>query len=536
MNDLTTPNTILDLLGNRVRTNPQAIAVRRRIGPGQWADMTWREMTDAVVRVATAFRALGLAPGERLAIRAANCPEWLIAELAGLQVGAAVVGLEPQCGPDWAAHVLTQADVRGLVVDRSDRLTDVPPAVLRRLRFIVTLDEGGSPDVHCWRGLPDGDALPGPGPAGSDEAMLIYTSGTSGTPKGIAYTHAQLLLACRAIVETFPFAASDTTLCWLPLAHLFQRMLNWVALACGITICFVDDPSQVLLCAREVEPSGLGAVPRFLEKLHAAVRAGQLGPHPLGRRLKFVITGAAPIASTILEDLQQAGVPILEAYGLSENIIPVAANRPGACRFGSVGLPLAANQIQLAADGEILVRGSGLFTGYLGESSAAECFTPDGFFRTGDLGRFDEDGYLYLLGRRTEIIKTSTGRRIAPARVEQVYRQCPHLDQVVVFGDGHPHLVALVTLQPGAHGTPALRARVTEAIAALGEQLAPYERVRHFAILPEPLSVSAGELTPTYKLCRERIAERHRRVLEHLYEAAARRGAVRELREAVRPV
>ncbi len=437
----------------------------------------------------------------------------------------------------------------------------------------------------------------GLGPSADDPATLIYTAGTTGTPRGMLYTHRQVLVACQSIFEAFPqIRAEDTTLCWLPMAHLFQRMMNLVAVAGGVAIHFVEDPRQVMDCAREVEPSAIVAVPRFYEKLHAGIRArleeargwrrrlveAALAAgaeraalerqgrclswlarlrhrvldrlvlarirRVLGRRIKFLITGTAPTPAWLLEFFHGLGWLVLEAYGLSENTVPMAVNRPDAYRFGSVGPPFPMNQIAFADDGEILVKGPGVFSGYLNDPGGSSPFTADGYYKTGDFGRLDEDGFLYLLGRKAEIIKTSTGRRIAPARVEAVYKQSACIEQIVIFGNGHTHLVALAVLNPDAVAAaltrageaipareelfatlPAIRALIHHELELHGRSLAAHERVRAFTILPAPLSIAAGELTPTLKLRREQIAQRHAALIEALHaQADAGAGSIAE--------
>jgi long-chain acyl-CoA synthetase len=413
---------------------------------------------------------------------------------------------------------------------------------------------------------------------------MIFTSGTTGRPKAIEYTHAQLMIACQAIHDTIPrVRVGDPTLCWLPMAHLFQRMMNLVAIAQGATIYFVEDPRNVARCAAEVHPTALIGVPRFYEKLHAAIEQRILGMPAggqrlvraafdaakrvrqsagqgrgigriarfkhrlldrlvlarirasLGTRIQFMVTGSAPISQPHLEFFADLGWMLLEAYGISENAIPMAANRPGNVRFGSVGIPLQQNEIRIAEDGEILVRGPGLFNGYWGEPRDDELFTHDGYFRTGDIGCLDDDGYLYLKGRKSEMLKTSTGRKIFPASVEAVYQEHPLIDRMVVFGQSRPYLVGLVevneqelrrelSLGNSTAGIAALvnDPRVLDSVGAAvekqGEQLAPYQRVAQFTLIPRRLEVARGELTPNLKLRRDIVVTMFAHEIDHMYD------------------
>jgi long-chain acyl-CoA synthetase len=508
--------------------------------------------------------------------------------MAGLLAGGVIVGIDPHASAEQTTFVVQHAGVTAVIADGRPHIDKLPPAIRDRLRFILlTEDMAGSADgatSAAWEsgrspGAPDLPAL-----AGDNPATIIYTAGTTGAPRGIEYTHAQVMVGVRSLVELFPeLSEGDATLCWLPMAHLYQRMMNLVALADGMVTYFIEDPREVAACLREVEPAFFSAVPRFFEKLHDAIRdglpragwrkrlaeaalsagadysacrrAGRAPPaglrlcHALldwlvlrqarrafGRKVKVLVTGSAPIATPLLEFFHSLSLLVYEGYALSENTVPLAANTRGGWRFGSVGKPLPQNEVCFAEDGEILVRGPGVFHGYFGERGAPDCFTAEGFYRTGDLGRLDEDGFLYLTGRKAEIIKTSTGRRIAPAHVERAYGQSPYLDQVVVFGNGRKHLVALVTLNPATVGgavtraglplhagpelaaLPFVRELVAREMEARGAPLAPHERARAFAILPAPLSVAEGELTPTLKLRRAAIAARHAALIKRLYD------------------
>jgi long-chain acyl-CoA synthetase len=583
-------------LRQSVNLRPEGVACHSR-GSNSWTPTTWRALAERVHRLAASFRSLGLEKGERLAILSRTSLEWCTAELAALQSGAVVVGIDPQGGAELADYVLRHSGASAVVADSAARLSQVSPRACSQLKFTVLLDAAGAnaslPKAVAWSEVlfnepaPFTESIEAVAP--DDPASLVYTSGTAGTPKGIEYTHRQLLVACQAIDEAFPQFGDGTAVCWLPMAHLFQRMLNLVAMARGLTTYFVEDPRQLLDCLRVAQPTVFAAVPRFYEKIHETVAGGlaqarglrgwlaraalsagaewsccdRAGERPgwwlsikhaaldrlvlsrlreiMGARIEFAITGSAPTAPWLLEFFHGIGLLVLEAYGLSENTVPVATNLPGAYRFGSVGRPLPPNDVRLGEDGEVLVKGPGLFRGYYREQEAPDCFTPDGYYRTGDLGQLDKDGYLFLVGRKSEIIKTSTGRRIAPARVEEAYRQSRYLEQVIVFGEGRKQLCALVSLNAPAVEEALVRAGVSRHCGqtlseipfvenlirgefdALGRGLAPHEQVRRFAILAGPLTVDAGELTPTLKLRRAQIAARYADLLRQLQDEGATR-------------
>jgi long-chain acyl-CoA synthetase len=253
-----------------------------------------------------------------------------------------------------------------------------------------------------------------------------------------------------------------------------------------------------------------------------------------GGNIKWMITGSAAAPVWLLEFFHGIGLPLLEAYGITENPVPIAANRPYAYRFGSVGKPFSINHLRLSADGEVLVKGPALFRGYRGEDTARALFTDDGFYRTGDLGRLDEDGFLFLTGRLAELIKTSTGRRVSPVGIEEIYRRCRYIEHVVVIGNNRPYLTALVTPNAAAIRA-ALRREDTEAalpsadmlrviepeFANLANHLARHEQVRTVRLLPEPLAAENGTLTATLKLRRAVIETRYAALIEEMYRGAA---------------
>jgi long-chain acyl-CoA synthetase len=527
------PQTIPDLLRLRAEATPQGVACYSRDGTGPWQPTNWSTLWDDVKRLAARLQRLGLKRRDRLAVIARTCYRWQIAEMGGLLAGGVIVGIDPHASAEQTAFVCDHAGVTGAIAQDPARLDRLPAAVRGAMRFALPLDQAPCDDASS--------AGPPPLPAltGDDPATIIYTAGTTGASKGIEYTHAQVLAGARAIAELYPeLSAGDRTLCWLPMAHLYQRMMNLVTLVKGMVTYFVEDPREVPACLRDVEPAFFSTVPRFLEKLRDSIIGGE--SRACGRNLKVLLTGSAPTPLPLLEFFRAQGVVIYEGYAMSENTVPMSASTRGAWRLGSVGKPLPQNEIRFGDDGEILVRGPGVFRGYYREEGPSDRFTADGFYRTGDVGRLDEDGFLYLVGRKAEIIKTSTGRRIAPVRVEQVYRQSPYVDQVVVFGDGRTHLVALVTLRPAAVAEavaraglpvppdselgelPLVRDLVAREFEALGKGLDGHERVGAFDILPAPLSVADGELTPTLKLRRAAIAARHADRIARLYGEARR--------------
>jgi long-chain acyl-CoA synthetase len=361
-------------------------------------------------------------------------------------------------------------------------------------------------------------------------------------------------------------------------------MMNVIFAAAGGAVYFCEDPRNVMDTIGEIKPAIFIGVPRFYEKVYegfqnrigkmpavqkglvkwavkigdrtAAVRRDAKRPawmltrlhavvdglllrkmrEVMGGEMRYMVTGSAPCPTQVLEFFDAVGIPLVEAYGMSENIVPIASNRPGEYRFGSVGKPLKSNQVRLSPEGEVLVKGPGVFSGYYRAEKPRQGFTEDGFYASSDYGFFDERGFLYLIGRKSEIIKTSTGRRISLAHVEEVIREIPLVDQVVVVGSGRKALVGLVTLneemvgaqargvrtEPQAEGSgleTGVIDRLAEEIARKGQALKPYERLRGCIVFCTPFTVDAGELTLNLKVKRNVIEQKYGDEINQLYAA-----------------
>lgn len=588
--EITFPGTVPELLERRAQQSPGAAAYLEYSDQGEWVATSWSDYWQEVRQVAAGLIAMGVEKGQRIAIMLPTSKAWDVMDRAALLAGAVVVGIEPHASADHINYVLQHSEARVLFVSNADELVSPSRQILASLAFVVAL-KGFCPDplvaTVSWQALHHeaSDVGVRTAPAAEDPATLVYTSGTTGSPKGILYTHAQLMLACESILDAFgPEQNNNRWICWLPLANLFQRIFNLCAMGAGARIYLVSDPLQVMQRVETAKPTVFIGVPRFYEKLHEGIasrikampawqqwmaeksiqtglryqaqrRAGQ--PLSWGLRLQhriadwlvlaklravmggemqLMLTGSAACPTHILEFFHGIGLPLLEAYGMSENIVPLSTNRPDDFRLGSVGKPLKYNEIRIADDGELLVKGAGVFKGYIETTGDEDGFTSEGFFKTSDFGHFDEQGYLYLTGRKSEVIKTSTGRRISLVRVESALRQSPALDQVVAFGRGRKLLIAVATLDGGwlqkmlkEHAAEttgseptavpsAVKARVAQEIETAGRSLAGYERIRGCVLLAEPFSVLRGELTPNLKLRRAAIEALYREPLEKLYD------------------
>ncbi len=585
---------------------------------GRWLGTTWRDAHEQVYGLANGLLSLGVAPGDRVGIIADTRPEWCAADLAIVCAGAITVGIYPSSSGEQCRYILDHAEVQVLFVEDARQLEKLVAAVpdgLRHVRVIVTFDslavrpalgewrhEDAAANLQCLdvaefvaRGLAWATAHPGAyddrwrAIKATDLAMLVYTSGTTGPPKGVMLTHRNLVWTVQAQNQVLPLRDDDLGIVYLPLTHVFQRVANYGAMEAGATGVFAERLDKLGDHLREFRPTVMLGVPRVYEKIHQKIlarvaeapprrqkifswavdvgkrarvleREGRPLPLPLraqlevaervvfarvrdglGGRLRFLVSGAAPIAVELLEFFHAVGLPVYEGWGLTETTGPATANRPGAVRLGTVGRSLQGCETRVAEDGELLVRGENVFAGYFRDEEATRAaFTEDGFFRTGDLGAIDAEGYVRITGRKKELIITAAGKNIAPNPIEEKVKAHSLISQCVVHGDRRKYLVALVTLDPDAllalatrHGLslptselvkhPRVVGEVQLAIDVANREFSRVETIKRFLVLDHELTPEDDLLTPTMKLKRQNIERRYANELESLYEAAGER-------------
>lgn len=566
--------TVPALLSMRQARSPSAIGQWVITPSGGFSPVTWSEYLASTQRLAHALRGL-LVPGERVGIRARGSVRWDWANMAIMAARGVVVGMDPFGSKSQTADIFARADLTGLVVDDAKAVDRLDPAVVASLRFVVVLHGAAClpetapqtdtkvialddlPAVHAssdWD-----ESRP------SDPALLLFTSGTTGAPKGIVYRHDQFRMAIDAIVETFSdIQEGSRLLSWLPLANIFQRTINICAVAGGAQTYYLEDPRDIVKQLSVISPDVLIGVPRFFEKqyegiqkelarlplpIRAAIRASmavghaharstraQRAPHTLlrwmhqsadklvlsrirekvwGSRIRYAVSGSAPMPIALLESLHALGLPVFEGYAMSENMLPVAANRSSAFRFGTVGRAMPGNELKLGPDGELLLRGPGVCERYFGESTCL--LDQDGFLPTGDYAEVDADGFLRLKGRKSEIFKTSTGRRVAPASVETLLKQLPYVDDASVYGAGRKSLVAVLSLSPGAPEGSTPPERLAEDLEQVTQSLPEYLRPKGFVLTRRPFTIEGGELTANLKLRRTAVERRYESWIEELY-------------------
>ena len=538
----------------------------------RWEGMTCAQMLSRVHQYAAALRDLGLTPGDAVAIMLPTSLEWECCDKALLAIGCTVVGIDVYAPPAYLRRLVSIAKPRALIVQELWQLNAFSSESLRSIAFVVARNltsetEESGIAVYPWVRLTRSvHHLPPRDPSVEDRAAtVIFTSGTTGEPKGIVFNQQQLLDAANSIAARFSaFTERDRTICWLPMSNLFQRMINLSALQLGIRIYYHPDPLTIMDALRAVRPTIFVGVPRiyqrlyrgFVEKLEdlpagvgrralETLDPGQAPDSPstsavrlpmfativtallrrsLGGRLRMMVSGSAPCPVEILHFFRRIGIPLLEAYGVSESATPVAINSLSDWKIGSVGKPLTTNSVKISGDGEVLVFSPGLCQGYLGSPQKQLQLDDEGFYHTGDDGYIDADGFLFLTGRRVDIAKLLNGRRVSLTNIERSIWSVPNVDQVVAFGHGRERvLCAIVPVRTQGTTVPLdeQAASIVTNIQNIQSDWPIWQRVRGVLILDTPFSVSSGELTPNLKLRRSVIQKNNAAPLKDLDERIA---------------
>ncbi len=539
-----------------------------------WRSVTWGAYATAISRTASWLADAGLAPTDRAAIFAANRVEWMVASHAIQSAGGVLVPIYPASTSSQAAYVAEHSDAKILFIDGADLLGRVVDswASYAAVRAIVLLGEdldvaallaarrakgrdvpsfGQVQDrLVSWRDVQArGAALESESPSAfralldavrvEQPGLMLYTSGTTGNPKGVPLTHLNVGSNGRDWMRNFGTLIDEdlVDVHWLPMSHIFGLGQAAIGDLLGFTT-YLDGPATVLATMPLVRPHVFMSVPAYWEKL-----AGQVAAEPerekrrarlaqlTGGRLRFCLSGGAGLKREVKELFYECGLVIFEGYGLTECSPTLTLNRPDAFRFDSVGKPIPSVQIQLAEDGEILAKGPSIFAGYHKDPEATkEVFSEDGWFKTGDVGRFTDDGFLQIIDRKKEILVTAGGKNVPPANIELRFADDPLFSHVVVYGDGQKFLVAGVWLDPevldaqlakgGGEGERAARvnALVQARVDAVNADLARFEQVKKFRVMEVPLTVAGGLLTSTLKVRRKKVWETFKREYEGLYE------------------
>ncbi|MFN2531720.1 MAG: long-chain fatty acid--CoA ligase [Pyrinomonadaceae bacterium] len=565
---------------------------------GEWLHIAARTFIDRVKSVALGLAVLGVRPGDRIALLSENRPEWSIVDLAILSLGAINVPIYTTQAVDQIEFILADSGAKVIFISTQKLYRHARSALAARLleyliffeseipqevERAIALDElEQSGKQHCDE-RPDAFNAYLNAVRADDLATIIYTSGTTGEPKGVMLTHNNFMSNVLSITSGLPIGPTDVALSVLPLSHIFERAGFYVFCYSGVSVYYAASFDQVGEYLREVRPTVMTAVPRLFEKVYHRIikkgmsekgmkrrifirslsvgqRYGELKDKQrhigrslrlqqklasklvfskwregVGGRLRYFVSGGAPLSPALSYAYLAAGIPILQGYGGTETCI-VSANRPENNQVGSVGMPFAGIELRIAEDGEILVRGPNVMRGYYGQPEATAEVLKDGWFYTGDVGHMDDQGRLYITDRKKDLFKLSNGKYVAPQLVESLLKQCEFVSQVVVVGAGRKQPAALIVpdwenlkqaLTGAGEKFPDNRVQLSRHSAAikmvqrdvanLTSELADYERIRRVALLPEEFTIDSGELTPTLKVKRRVIDERFGELIDELY-------------------
>jgi long-chain acyl-CoA synthetase len=553
-----------------------------------------------------AFSARGLAPGDRVAVISESRPEWGIADLASITAGGVTVPIYPTQSADQVHFILCQAGVKFAAVSSPAQVEKIARVrqQLPALQAIILMDGeasiDGFPVLKFTDLVAEGRAIVAADPQAEQRyrqaseavdrhslATIVYTSGTTGEPKGVMLTHANIMSNVLASDIVCPTTSADTALSFLPMSHVFERMAFYRYLYDGVTVVFAESLTTVARDLERVKPTIMTGVPRVYEKFHAAIQEklrassalqvrifrwalgvgmarskaefGRQTPSPwvrlqhaladrlvfrkirarVGGRIRYLISGSAPLSLSIGEFFHAIGLRIIEGYGLTETSPVLTSNPLDGVRFGTVGKPMPGIEIRIAPDGEILARGPNVMIGYYKRPDLTAEVIKDGWFHTGDIGEIDQDGYLTITDRKKDLIVTSGGKKIAPQPLENQLKADLLVAEAVIVGEQRKFPAALIVpdfaaleaqvrrMNLGALARaelvkhPEVLALYQALLDALNEKLAQFERVKRFALLPTEFTMERGELTPTMKVRRQVVEERWRDLIEGLYASTS---------------
>lgn len=562
----------------------------------QWDDISWNTFRERIIQAARGLTALGFRPGDRLAILAENRPEWPIIDLACLYLGGVDVPLYLTSTPKDTTYIFKDAGVSFVAVSGREQLAKVLKIAgdLPELKHLVLLDEGPKDETRLGQ-LPalsiEGLYACGAQQSGASQpvvdpglATIIYTSGTTGVPKGVMLTHANMLANTQDATAILPLTDNDVSISFLPLSHGFERTAGmYTLLRAGVTIAYGGGTVSLTKDLGEVRPTALCCVPRVLELVYRRVsserenagfmkrklldwalslgrKAGayQVAQRPLplgtklqygvadrlvfkklravlGGRIRFLVSGGAPLNAEVAGFFYGAGIPVYEGYGLTEAGPVVSCNLPGRTRLGTVGPALPQVQVRIAEDGEICVRGPNVMRGYYNRpQETTQAIDAEGWLHTGDVGKIDTEGFITITDRKKDLIITSEGENIAPQHVEGLLKQDPLIEEACLIGDKRPYLTVLLVPNRALLEALARKHNVPEEWPAVLERsefrtlfrrrldevnraLPLYSRVRNFALLADPFSQDRDELTPTLKIKRRVVMETRRAQIDAMY-------------------
>ncbi len=566
--------TIPEVLRETATRYPERMALRQpdKAGVQTW---TWSQYLQAAEEIAAGLHALGIGRGDHVAICSETRAEFYLVDQGILMNGSVSAALYPSYPPAELLRTIGLSGARALCVEDAKTLAALRTAPVEHF-ILMTGEAEGAISLPALRGHGRFRADVKPG----DNAILYLTSGATGDPKRVVVTHGSLTANIQMGPDVIALSPDDITVAFLPSAHIAQRVVvEMLPMLSGTPVSFAESLSKLPGELKSVRPTLFLAPPRVWERMyssirteiakkpaiaqkavHAAIglglaaarrkRAGKPVPAyvslplaladrlifsqiraRLGGRLRAAISGAAPLSADLAEFFEAIGMPLIEGYGLTEGGV-AAFNPLNAPRPGSIGKALRGVEFRAGDEGELLIRSPALSSGYHNDPAATAELIQDGWLHTGDIGTIDAEGYIYITGRKKELIVASNGKKIFPARVEALFKFEPLINQMLLAGDRLPHLVALVTLNPaiataipGAavplHESPAVIAEVQKIVTRVNKQLAPFEQIKRFRILPRDFSMEYGEVTATMKVRRKQVMENFRAELDDLYQRSA---------------
>lgn len=594
-----TATNVASMFLDRVQASSDKEAFRYLVA-GEWVSATWQQTANRVEMLSAGLLALGIEPEQRIGIASSTRYEWILADLAIMCSGAATTTVYPTINAGGTAYILADSESRVVFAEDAEQLAKLTerraelPSLIKVVLFegdgdgdwAITLADFAELGQKYLLEHPSGVQTRTDAITPQQLATLIYTSGTTGPPKGVRLPHSAWAYEGTATVALNLMREDDLQLLWLPMAHAFGQVLVTAQLACGFVTAIDGRVDKIVDNMAVLKPTIMGAAPRIFEKAHARIvtaqqaqgglrarlfaaaftvglavdrrrRAGHAAPLPMallhrlferlvfskvrdvfGGRIRFLISGAAPLNREIAEWFHAAGLLILEGYGLTESAAGACVNRADQYKLGTVGLPMEGTSIRINDDdGEIQIRGACVMDGYHNlPDQTAEIFTDDGWLRSGDMGVIDADGFLTVTGRIKEMFKTSAGKYVVPPAIEAKFMAlCPYVSRFMVVGEGRNFCVALIALdadlmsewatENGLDGAtyqdlvnaPAVREMVGEYIAKLNSELNRWETIKKWVLLDHDLSIERGELTPSLKVKRSVVVEQNKQALDALY-------------------
>jgi long-chain acyl-CoA synthetase len=575
---------------------------------GQYRGLSSREALRKAAALASALQRLGARPSERIALLSENRPEWTLTDYAILGMGAVTIPLFPTLLEPDLEYILRDSESRGIVVATDTQLRKILNVWgrLPDLKFVLAMgcSTVAGTAANCWEGSVESE-MGWSGPAlvdafkakalearPEDTASIIYTSGTMGQAQGVLLTHANIVSNIKSTAQVFPLSSSDVLISYLPLSHVFERMVEYFCFWKGVCIAYAEGLDTLAENLLEVRPTVMAVVPRVLEKIQGRVTDGvrqlpaferrlfywalEVGkqyvpfllagrtPPPglrlkhaladrlvlskvreqLGGRVNMLISGAAPLSPDLAESFYALGLAVYEGYGLTETSPVVAVNCPGRTKLGTVGQVIPGVEVKLSEEEvdsegrvgrEILVRGASITSGYHHLEEVNRTAFVDGWFRTGDLGSFDSDGYLKITGRKKNLFKTSGGKYVSPEKLENLFQGDPYIYQIAVLGDGRKYVGALIVpdfarLQAYARSQgisfqnrqdlvahPNIQTLIRRQVDEATRWLPRHEKIRRFVLLPQEFTIASGELSATFKVKRPVVKERYWAQIEEMF-------------------